>query len=134
MDRCWTRPRTSRTPHGNRMAERRPVTFSARLSWKDRRGITRFASAVTRDISETGVFVECDAPVSIPLYRLVQFQLEREGRDSAHVPTALRRGRVLSAVYRVASTRPGVPQGVALRLMVDPGSIAAPSDQIRATA
>ena len=134
MDHTRTRPITPQAPYGNRSTERRSVTLSARLSWKDRRGVARFASVVTRDVSETGVFVECDSRVSIPLYRLVQFQLEREGRDSAHVPSTLRRGRVLSAVYRVASTRPGVLQGLALRLMVDPGQMTAQSDQIRATA
>ena len=134
MDRTWKRPTTSAAPHSNRSTERRPVALPARLYWKDRRGIARFASVVTRDISETGVFVECDSPVSLPLYRLVQFQLEREGRDSTHVPSTLRLGRVLSAVYRVASTRPGWLQGLALRLMVDPRQMSVQSDQIRATA
>jgi hypothetical protein len=134
MDRTWTRPATPQAPHGHRSTQRRPVTLPARLSWKDRGGVARFASVVTRDISETGVFVECDSPVSIPLYRLVQFQLEREGRNSTQVPSMLRRGRVLSAVYRVTSTRRGVLQGLALRLMVDPGQLTCKSDQIRATA
>lgn len=104
-----------------RVAERRPLTLPARLTWKDQRGATRFACVVTRDVSEYGVFVECQTPVSIPLYRLVQFQLERDVRDSDPLPASLRHGRVLSAVYRVTSTGPSSGrQGLALRLMVDP--------------
>ena len=104
-----------------RVAERRPVTLPARLTWKDHRGATRFASVVTRDVSEYGVFVECQTPVSIPLYRLVQFQLERDVRDADRLPAALRQGRVLSAVYRVTSAGPSSGrQGLALRLMVEP--------------
>ena len=104
-----------------RTAERQSVALPARLTWKDQRGATRFASVVTRNISEYGVFVECRSIVSIPLFRLVQFQLEPDVRDADHVPDSLRQGRILSAVYRVSPPRPsGVPQGLALRLMVDP--------------
>ena len=104
-----------------RAVERRPMTLPARLTWKDHRGATRFASVVTRNVSEFGVFVECQTAVTIPLYRLVQFQLEREVRDSDPVPASLRSGRILSAVYRVTSaTTSGGRQGLALRLMVDP--------------
>jgi hypothetical protein len=89
--------------------------------WKDQRGTTRFATVVTRDISELGVYVELNSVVSIPLYRIVQFQLEKDVLDSELVPASLRQGRILSAVYRVtAPTRTGGRQGFALRLMVDP--------------
>jgi hypothetical protein len=119
-----------------RSAERRPVALPARLTWKDQRGATRFASVVTRNVSEFGVYVECESLVSIPLFRLVQFQLERDVRESDMLPQALRQGRVLSAVYRVSS--PGKQagrQGLALRLMVDPKrAAAAPVEQTRATA
>ena len=55
------------------------------------------------------------------MYRLVQFQLERDVRDSDPLPATLRSGRVLSAVYRVTPPTPsGGRQGLALRLMVDP--------------
>jgi hypothetical protein len=102
-------------------AERRAVALPARLTWKDQRGATRFASVVTRDVSEFGVYVECETGVSIPLYRLVQFQLERDVRESDGLPKTLRQGRVLSAVYRIASPSPKSPcQGLALRLMVEP--------------
>lgn len=118
-----------------RAAERRPLTLPARLTWKDHRGATRFASVVTRDVSEYGVFVECQTGVSIPMYRLVQFQLERDVRDSDPLPAALRHGRVLSAVYRVRSATPATGrQGLALRLMVDPKRRPAPVAQTRATA
>ena len=97
--KTWTDPlpRTST----ERASERRTLTLPARLMWKDQRGTTRFASVVTRDVSENGVYVECKSAFAIPLYRLVQFQLERETRAADPVPDALRHGRVLSAVYRV---------------------------------
>lgn len=104
-----------------RASERRRIALPARLTWKDARGATRFASVITRDVSEIGVFVECQSAVVIPLYRLVQFQLEREVRETDPLPTSLRKGRVLGAVYRVTSATPsGTRQGLALRLMVDP--------------
>jgi hypothetical protein len=103
-----------------RSAERSALTIPARLTWKDQRGTTRFASVVTRNISEYGVYVETQSPVSIPLYRLVQFQLEREVRETAGLPASLRDGRQLSAVYRITRPTPDGRQGLALRLMVDP--------------
>lgn len=103
-----------------RAAERVAVAVPARLTWKDQRGTTRFASVMTRNISEFGAYVECHSPIPIPLYRLVQFQLEREDRHATGIPPALRDGRMLSAVYRVTPASPGRPQGLALRLMVDP--------------
>jgi hypothetical protein len=85
-----------------RSVERRPVALPARLTWKDQRGATRFATVVARNVSDFGVYVECQSPVSIPLYRLVQFQLERDVYDG-NLPGSLRQpGRVLSAVYRVS--------------------------------
>jgi hypothetical protein len=111
----------SHAPYSTRRAApRRPVRLPARLTWKDQRGTTRFASVVTRDVSEFGVFVECQTAVSIPLFRLVQFQLERDVRDADVLPSSLRQGRILSAVYRIAPAASGSPQGLALRLMVDP--------------
>jgi hypothetical protein len=120
----------------NRSAERRAMTLPARLMWKDQRGTTRFASVVTRNVSDHGVYVETTSVVSIPLYRLVQFQLEREAReaDRDSLPPALRQGRMLSAVYRVSPPTPGGRQGFALRLMVDPKKLASESAAARATA
>jgi hypothetical protein len=118
-----------------RAAERRAISLPARLTWKDQRGTTRFATVVTRNVSEFGVYVECQSAVSIPLYRLVQFQLERDPREADRLPDALRQGRILSAVYRVSPpTSSGAPQGLALRLMVDPKRQRAAVEGMRATA
>jgi hypothetical protein len=103
-----------------RTDERRPVSLPARLTWKDQRGATRFAMVLTRNISNFGVYVECTSPVSIPLFRLVQFQLERDVRESDRVPGPLQQGRVLGAVYRVSPPSSAQRQGLAVRLMVDP--------------
>jgi hypothetical protein len=75
----------------------------------------------TRDISETGAFVEADCPVAIPLYKLVKLQIERDARSAAPVPPSLRDGAVLSAVWRVGPCRrsTGTPDGYALRFLVD---------------
>jgi hypothetical protein len=109
-------------PENKRASERLSLQVPARLMWKDQRGTTRFASVLTRDVSELGVYVECQSAVSIPLYRLVQFQIERDVRDASNqpLPMALRQGRILSAVYRVTPGTPAGRQGLALRLMVDP--------------
>ena len=111
------------------------MSLPARLTWKDQQGTTRFASVVARNVSEYGVYVECQTAVTIPLYRLVQFQLERDVRESDGLPDTLRHGRVLSAVYRVTPPKPaGKPQGLALRLMVVPQRRAVASEPSRATA
>jgi hypothetical protein len=84
--------------------------------------MTRFASVVTRDVSDSGVYLECRGADAIPLYRLVYLQLERGTREVAGLPPPLRDGRVLSAVYRVGPCEPttGTPSGYALRLLVEP--------------
>ena len=134
MKHIWTDPSSPRTVN-ERSAERHAVAYPARLTWKDQRGATRFASVVARNVSEFGVYVECQSIVSIPLYRLVQFQLERDVRESDELPNALKHGRVLSAVYRVSPPSPaGKRQGLALRLMVDPARRAAQVEPARATA
>ena len=121
MNKNWSIVTSPTTVPNKRTAERRSVSLPARLTWKDQRGTTRFASVVTRNVSELGVFVECQGVVSIPLYRLVQFQLERDVRDSDPLPASLRSGRILSAVYRVAGpSGNGGRHGLALRLLVDP--------------
>ncbi len=115
---------SSRSP---RRRPRQPVTVSGRLTWKDARGIPRFASVVTRDVSDEGVYLECRSAEPIPLYRLVYLQLEREEREREGLPPSLQTGRVLSAVYRVGPCEPatGTPSGYALRLLVDPRALAA---------
>lgn len=105
-----------------RSSERQPVALPARLTWKDASGAVRFISVVTRDISEAGVFVECEAGAAIPLFRLVHLQVERSNRGAESLPMRLREGRVLSAVWRVAPCRrsTGTPSGYALRFLMDP--------------
>jgi len=103
-------------------AERLALTVPARITWKDASGAVRFASVMTRDVSDAGVFVECDAGAAIPLYRLVHLQVERSSNMNQQLPSRLREGRVLSAVWRVAPCRrsTGTPSGYALRFLVDP--------------
>jgi hypothetical protein len=133
VTRSWP-GRLSNTAESNkRVGERRTVSLPARLTWKDQRGTTRFASVIARNVSERDIYVECQSPVSIPLFRLVQLQLEREARQSEAVPAALQQGRVLSAVYRVSPPSSAHPQGLALRMMVDPKRNSA-AEQTRATA
>ncbi len=121
-----TRVRTA-TPRPPRRAERLPVNVPGRLTWKDARGMPRFASVMTRNVSDEGVYLECRGGEPIPLFRLVYLQLEREGREVAELPSALKDGRVLSAVYRVGPCEPstGAPSGYALRLLVDPRDLLA---------
>ena len=105
-----------------RSSERVAITVPARITWKDASGAVRFASVMTKDLSESGVFVECDAGAAIPLYRLVHLQVERSFGATQQLPSMLREGRVLSAVWRVAPCRrsTGTPSGYALRFLVDP--------------
>lgn len=120
-----------------RSAERRTIALPARLIWKDASGAVRFASVVTRDVSEAGVFVECDAGAAIPLFRLVHLQIERSTRGVETLPSRLREGRVLSAVWRVAPCRrsTGTPSGYALRFLVEPQAvIAAQAEPLEAIA
>ena len=127
--------RTTITP---RRSERRPLVLPARVTWKDARGALRFASVVTRDVSENGIFIEWTEASTIPLYRLVTLQLERDARNIDGVPQALRSGKVLSAVYRAGDFQKstGTPDGYGLRLLVEPGMRAqvAASDPVEATA
>jgi hypothetical protein len=113
---------TSSTAHHTRIGDRRKVSVPARLTWRDASGTLRFVSVVMRDVSDVDAFVECQVPASIPLYRLVHFQVERPAREGQDVPVALRGGKVLSAVYRVGpyKTSTGTPSGYALRLLVEP--------------
>lgn len=114
-----------------RIGNRRKVAVPGRLTWRDGSGTLRFVSVVTRDVSEVDAFVECQVPASIPLYRLVHFQIERPARESMDLPAVLQQGKVLSAVYRVGPYRSatGTPQGYALRLLIEPGRGAATTRQ-----
>lgn len=106
-----------------RTTSRQRVALSARLTWKDQGGTTRFASVVTRDISESGAFVECTSAAPIPLFRLVHVQLETPGAAG----TPLAEGRVLAAVWRIErhASANGSPAGYGLRFMIDPAAAAA---------
>lgn len=105
-----------------RIGNRRRVRVPGRLTWRDTSGTLRFVSVMTRDVSDFDAFVECEMPASIPLYRLVHFQVERPARDAGELPEVLQQGKVLSAVYRVGpyKTATGTPHGYALRLLVEP--------------
>ena len=112
----------AQVPARARIGERRKVRVAGRLTWRDASGALRFVSVVTRDVSDVDAFVECQAPTSIPLYRLVHFQIERTGRGCSDLPAVLQQGKVLSAVYRVGpyKSATGTPQGYALRLLIEP--------------
>jgi hypothetical protein len=105
-----------------RIGDRRRVCVPGRLTWRDGSGTLRFASVITRDVSDVDAFVECQVPASIPLYRLVHFQVERPARECRDLPAVLQQGKVLSAVYRVGpyKSSTGTPHGYALRLLVEP--------------
>ena len=109
------------TARPQRIGNRRAVRVPGRLTWRDSSGTLRFVSVTTRDISDLDAFVECDRPASIPLYRLVHFQVEQPARNGKDIPEALQRGKVLSAVYRVGpyQSSTGTPQGYALRLLIE---------------
>jgi hypothetical protein len=112
-------------------APRCSIALPARVTWKDSHGATRFATVLTRDISESGVYIEWQESATIPLYRLVSLQIERDARGLDGVPAALRSGKVLSAVYRLGSYRKstGTPGGYGLRLLVEPPTKAADAAQ-----
>jgi hypothetical protein len=126
-----TLPSTENKP---RIGARRKVRVPGRLTWRDSSGTLRFVSVVTCDVSDLDVFVECQVPASIPLYRLVHFQIERGARECAELPASLRSGKVLSAVYRVGAYRAatGTPHGYALRLLVEPTRAAASAPVLHA--
>jgi hypothetical protein len=111
-----------RAERQHRIGTRRKIRVPGRLTWRDSTGTLRFVSVMTSDVSDLDVFVECQVPASIPLYRLVHFQIEQGSRECTELPPALRDGKVLSAVYRVGAYRAatGTPHGYALRLLVEP--------------
>ena len=115
IDTVTTTRRSSSTGQQTRVGHRRQVSVPARLTWRDASGTLRFVSVVMRDVSEVDAFVECQVPASIPLYRLVHFQVERPSREGQDLPSALREGKVLS--YKTST---GTPSGYALRLLVEP--------------
>ena len=129
VSRTATASLTPSTDNKPRVGARRKVRVPGRLTWRDSSGTLRFVSVVTCDVSDLDVFVECQVPASIPLYRLVHFQIERGARESNELPVSLRGGKVLSAVYRVGAYRAatGTPHGYALRLLIEPTRRVSPS-------
>jgi hypothetical protein len=117
-------PVSSSTERPVRVGNRLKVAVAGRLTWRDTNGTLRFASVVTRDVSETDAFVECQGPASIPKFRLVHFQLERAAQSRTDLPAALRAGKLLSAIYRVGpcESTTGTPKGYAIRLLTPPAS------------
>jgi hypothetical protein len=109
-----------------RSSERRHLEVPGQIVWKDARGNTKLTPVVTRDVSEFGVSVECLSGAAIPLYRLVYFQIDREARQHADIPPALRKPNVLSAVFRIGDDNQAIggPSGYALRLLVEPARAA----------
>lgn len=105
-----------------RSSERHPIAVPGQIVWKDAKGNTKLAEVVTRDVSDHGVAVEALNGGAIPLYRLVYFQVDRSVRHLPHVPAALRKPNILSAIFRVGADNPatGGPSGYALRLLVEP--------------
>jgi len=105
-----------------RTSERRRLSVPGQIVWKDARGATKLTSVITRDVSEHGVSVECLNGATIPLYRLVYFQVDREARHQLDLPEALKKPNVLSAVFRVGADNraTGAPSEYALRLLVEP--------------
>src|SRR5687768_18564514 len=105
-----------------RVGNRRKLSVAGRLTWRDANGTLRFASVVPRDVSDTDVFVECQGPASIPKFRLVHFQVERSAQGRSDLPSVLRAGKLLSAIYRVGPCEPatGTPKGYAIRLLTAP--------------
>ena len=113
---------TATPEHPERAGNRRKLAVAGRLTWRDANGTLRFASVVTRDVSETDAFVECQGPASIPKFRLVHFQVERSAQNRPDLPAALRAGKLLSAIYRVGpcESTTGTPKGYAIRLLTTP--------------
>ena len=110
-----------------RKAERRRMQVPGQIVWKDHRGQTRMAAVVTKDVSDQGVSFECRTGLTVPLYRLVYFQIDRHARNRPDLPAALRKQSVLSAIFRVgeSSEKTGTPTEYALRLLVEPQVAAA---------
>ena len=118
----------------NRAVERRRVRVPGQIVWKDGRGQTRIASVMTRDVSEYGASIECQGDVSLPLYRLVYFQVDRHARHRPELPDVLRKNSVLSAVFRVGLDEAGAPCEYGLRLMVEPRRAVAPRPRVEPAA
>ena len=110
-----------------RTTERRRLQVPGQIVWKDGRGQTRMMPVVTSDVSEHGVKIECRSAVSIPMYRLVYFQVDKHVRTRHDLPETLRKQSILSAIFRVGASSDvtGAPTEYALRLLVEPAQATA---------
>jgi hypothetical protein len=117
---------TSINRHERRGTDRHRIEVPGQIVWKDAKGATRMVDVVTRDISETGVCVVCQAAAPIPLYRMCYFQVDRNARHRLDLPALLRKSSVLSAIFRVGpiNGETGAPTEYGLRLLVEPASAA----------
>lgn len=115
--------KTSGIRNERRTGGRKSMGVPGRIIWRDSRGTPRFSSIVTRDVGDRCTYVECLSGPPIPMHRLVFLQLDRTIRGYEYLPHTLRQGKVLSAVCRIGavSNVTGLPDGYALRLLVDPG-------------
>lgn len=105
-----------------REIDRIPMRVPAQIVWKDAQGRTQLAPVTTVDVSEQGVRIESRSSLTLPMYRLVYFQVDRGVRNRSDLPEVLRQNSVLAAVFRVgeSSRVTGTPTEYALRLLVDP--------------
>ena len=103
-------------------AARHAVALAGRVTWKDCARTTRFAAVITRNISETGVFIEWWESTAIPLYRLVSFSSRKDARNIEGLPRSAAFGQ--SALGRVSARRLSEidrnPEGYGLRLLIEP--------------
>jgi hypothetical protein len=105
-----------------RRVDRIPMRVPAQVAWKDAQGRTQMAAVTTADVSEQGVRFDCRSSLTLPLYRLVYFQVDRAARNRADLPDILKKQTVLAAVFRVGPTSQvtGAPTEYALRLLIEP--------------
>jgi hypothetical protein len=105
-----------------RSVDRIALRVPAQIAWKDTHGRTQMAAVTTSDVSENGVKFECRGSLTLPLFRLVYFQVDRAARSHGDLPDTLKKQSVLAAVFRVgpSSQLTGTPTEYALRLMVEP--------------
>lgn len=105
-----------------RAADRVALRVPAQIVWKDAQGRTQLAAVTTSDVSEYGVRFEMKSSLTLPLYRLVHFQVDRAVRARADLPEMLKKQTVLAAVFRVGPTSQltGTPTEYALRLLIEP--------------
>ncbi len=118
-----------------RREQRHRATIPGRIIWRDSRGTPRFSSIVTRDVSDHGAYVECLSGPPIPMHRLVYLQFDRTSRTPAFLPASLVQGKLLSAICRVGtvSNVTGLPDGYALRLLVEPAAATVAKESRRFT-